>query len=359
MKIICIDARLWGIAHTGIGRYTQNLLSHLPDSPDISVNLVVASEYQNEPALAKYPKVTAKYHPYSVLAQLEMLLILAKIRPQLTHFTHSSIPVLWPGKFVVTIHDFIKHQSRGTQTTTKNPLLYWIKYLGFLFINWISLHRAEHIIVPSGYWKSYIQKRYHLPSGRISVTYEAVAEEFQAQPASSYRPPLPRPFVVHTGSLYPHKNIPVLIEAIRLLDGIVHLALVCARSVFTSRLTPSPYVHYLGRLTDAQLKTTLKSASAYVFPSLIEGFGLGGLEAMSVGTPVIAARASCLPEIYGDAALYFDPHDPRDLAAKIKLLISNSQLSRELITKGKKQILKYSWSKMAAETWQIYLKMLP
>lgn len=165
-----------------------------------------------------------------------------------------------------------------------------------------------------------------------------------------------KPFLVYTGNLYPHKNVGVLVQAAEKLK--INVAIVCARSVFEKRLPVSPYAHYLGRLSDKELIELYHEASAFVFPSLIEGFGLPGLEAMSVGLPVIAARASCLPEIYGDAALYFDPYSVDDLVSKIKSVLSDSNLVKSLIKKGKFQARKYSWRKMAAQTWQIYQKEL-
>lgn len=165
-----------------------------------------------------------------------------------------------------------------------------------------------------------------------------------------------KPFVVYTGNLYPHKNVPILIEACERLK--INLAIVCARDVFAKRLPNSEYVHFLGRLTDKELVGLYRQAVVFVFPSLIEGFGLPGLEAMAVGLPVIAAQASCLPEIYEDAALYFDPSDSNDLVEKMKLVIDDKKLRRDLIVKGKRQVSKYSWAKMANETWQIYLQKL-
>lgn len=164
------------------------------------------------------------------------------------------------------------------------------------------------------------------------------------------------PYVIYTGNLYPHKNIPVLIKAVELAK--IDLAIVCARSVFENRLPVSPRVHYLGRLSDGQLVSLYHNAVAFTFPSLIEGFGLPGLEAMAAGLPVIAARASCLPEVYGDAALFFDPHDPVDLADKIKALLIDKKLRQMLIAKGQLQVKKYSWAKMSNETWEIYQSVL-
>jgi len=164
--------------------------------------------------------------------------------------------------------------------------------------------------------------------------------------------PFKAPFVVYTGNLYPHKNIKVLIAAVEKLK--LNLAIVCARSVFEYRLPKSEFVHYLGRLSDPDLVGIYKQAVAFVFPSLIEGFGLPGLEAMAVGLPVIAADASVLPEIYGDAALFFDPNDPEDLSAKISSVILDSALAKSLVAKGRAQVKKYSWVKMARQTWEIY-----
>lgn len=165
------------------------------------------------------------------------------------------------------------------------------------------------------------------------------------------------PFLVYTGNLYPHKNVGVLIQAAEKLK--MDVAIVCARSVFESRLPKFPSVHYLGRLSDEDLVQLYKKTFAFVFPSLLEGFGLTGLEAMSVGLPVIAARASCLPEIYGNAALYFDPYSVDDLVTKIQVLLSDDKLRLSLIAKGKKQAQKYSWLQMANQTWKIYQKILP
>ncbi len=165
-----------------------------------------------------------------------------------------------------------------------------------------------------------------------------------------------KPYLVYTGNLYPHKNIPLLIKAVEKLK--INLKVICARSVFASRLPESKYVEYLGRISDEDMKKVYKDATAFVFPSLIEGFGLPGLEAMAVGLPVIAAKSSCLPEIYEEAALYFDPYDINDLVAKIKSVLSDDSLRKDLVKKGLAQVKKYSWAKMAKQTWEIYQNVL-
>ena len=157
----------------------------------------------------------------------------------------------------------------------------------------------------------------------------------------------------------------MLLDAVKELNGEVLAILVCARSVFTQKIQAlidekylNKWVKFFGSVSDSQLHYLYQNSLALVFPSLIEGFGLPGLEAMAAGTPVIAARASVLPEIYQDAALYFDPKSASDLAQKIGILISDSALRSKLIAKGKKQVKKYSWSDMSQKTWAIYRKEL-
>jgi len=352
MKTVCIDARMWGIKHTGIGRYVENLIDNLPPDPQTNVVLIVSPEVFGEPKLSRFNKYVARHHPYSISSQFEMFWLLLKIRPDLLHVTHFTIPVLWPGKIVITIHDLIKHLSVGVKTSTRNPVLYWFKYLGYLLLVRIAVSKSNHIIVPAEYWKQFLIKKYSLSPSKVSVTYEGVSDTYLKSVSSETKLPFTKPFVVYTGNLYPHKNIRILIEAINILHGKYQLGIICARSVFADRLPKSPHVKFLGKLTDEQAVYVYKKSTAFVTPSLIEGFGLPGLEAMAVGTPVIAANASVLPEIYGPACVYFDPHDSKDLANKI------NKISKSLVLLAYKQVAKYSWVTMSSTTWKIYQKIL-
>jgi glycosyltransferase involved in cell wall biosynthesis len=109
-------------------------------------------------------------------------------------------------------------------------------------------------------------------------------------------------------------------------------------------------------INEGELRWLYEHSAAYVFPSLSEGFGLPGLEAMIHGTPVVSSDATCLPEVYGDAAHYFDPRDVRDMAAKISDVLTDSKLRQDLIKKGTAQAAKYSWQRMAEQTLEIYSK---
>jgi glycosyltransferase involved in cell wall biosynthesis len=111
-------------------------------------------------------------------------------------------------------------------------------------------------------------------------------------------------------------------------------------------------------VTDEELNWLYDNAATYVFPSLMEGFGLPGLEAMGHNLPVVSSNATCLPEVYGDAAIYFDPLNVEDMAEKISLVLDSKDMQMQLAAEGQKQLKKYSWKKMAKETHAVYMKVL-
>ena len=100
------------------------------------------------------------------------------------------------------------------------------------------------------------------------------------------------------------------------------------------------------------------NAEAFVFPSIYEGFGLNPLESMACGTPVATSNVSSIPEVCGQAALYFDPKDPEDIALKTHTLLTNSVLKQNLVNKGFENLKRFSWKKMASETYGIYKSVL-
>jgi glycosyltransferase involved in cell wall biosynthesis len=107
-------------------------------------------------------------------------------------------------------------------------------------------------------------------------------------------------------------------------------------------------------VSEGELKWMYMNTAAYVFPSLSEGFGLPGIEAMIHGAPVVSSSATCLPEVYGDATVYFDPNNTFDMASKISSVLSSAGLRGELIKKGRERAAKFSWQKMASQTQKVY-----
>lgn len=364
MKIV-IDARMYGLEHAGIGRYVLNLIREIEkqDKKNDYLILLRKKYYQKSHFTnPRFKKVLADYSHYSFQEQFFLPLQLIKLKPDLVHFPHFNVPLFWWGKQIVTVHDLIKHQSRGTRTTTKWPLVYWFKYLNYRFLIWIAIKRAARIIVPSQWTKTKLTKRYHLPPEKIVVTYEGVEKKFsKAKILKKYK--MEKPFVIYTGSLYPHKNVERLVKAIKRIN--LRLVVVCAKNVFWQRfkkkvkmLKAEKLVTLTGFVPDKDLVALYQQAEAFVFPSLLEGFGLPGLEAMAVGLPVLAANSSCLPEVYGQAAVYFNPLDVEEMARKIKKVVGSQKLKDKMVKLGYQQVKKYSWQKMARETVGVYKNLL-
>ena len=367
---IIIDARLYGPKHTGLGRYTKNLLvalTKLPDFNKYKFTLLIYPEIEAEIKgdLGKnFEYFVTNIRHYSIIEQLLLPIILKYLQPDLVHFTHLDKPIFYTDPSVVTVHDLIRHFSKGSDTTTKNPLLYWPKYWGYLLMAKIILI-TSNIIVPSNFWRDYIIKKYHFNPNKIITTYEAVdpnlvdnikpIKVFTAQSSN---------YILYTGNLYPHKNINIIFKALQKLPKL-KLKIICARSVFQQRavdlakkLGISSQIEFLGYVPDDKFKTIYQHALALVHPAFLEGFSLTGLEAMAQNCPVIASNASCLPEIYDNSVLYFDPNSSKQLISQIKKLQNDPKLRQELINKGYLQIKKYSWTKCAQQTISFYQKII-
>jgi glycosyltransferase involved in cell wall biosynthesis len=224
------------------------------------------------------------------------------------------------------------------------------------------IFKTSRLIVPSNYWRNYLINNFQVNPLYVNTTHEAVDPKFF--PISKKYFIKPRPYILYTGNLYPHKNIKVIIEALRLLPDL-KLKIICARSIFQQRLEKlindyqiQDQVKFLGYVPDSDFKKIYSHALALVHPAFIEGFSLTGLEAMALNCPVIASNTSCLPEIYQDSVLFFNPNKPQELVNQIKLLKDDLSLRRKLIHLGHLQVRKYSWTKTAQETMSIYRQLL-
>lgn len=374
MKKIVIDARMYGLEHAGIGRYVTNLLKAIGQLKErnFSFSLLVLKEKLVEIKTDlgnrfEYFPVRSKH--YHLWEQIEIPLVLNRIKPDLVHFPHFNASIFYRGKFVVTIHDLIKHYFRGKETTTRKVWLYWLKYCAYRLQMRFSLKKSKLIFVPSIFWQDKLIKDFAIAKKKIMVTQEAVAPEIiksanNKKAVSPKELPIKEPFFIYLGSVYPHKNLERLLLAIKKI-GSAQLAIVSSRNFFSQRLSNRAKkmglenkVKLLGFVNDQALIHLYQRAEALVQPSLMEGFGLTGLEAMTAGCPVLSSNSSCLPEVYGQAALYFDPLDVNDIANKLKLILKNKKLKDELIKKGRRQVKKYSWEKTARETLQGYKKVL-
>lgn len=364
MKKIVIDARM---LNTSTGRYVKQLLHYLQEvDTDLSHRYVVLLKPSDmdtwEPKSKRFSKVDCPYKEFSMAEQTGLLLQLYRLKPNLVHFPMVQQPILYRGNVVTSTLDLTTLRFHDP---AKNKLAHSIKQTIYGWVNYIAVHKSNAIITLSNYVKDDVARTMRANSRKIFVTYAAgdslhespkTVEELQG-----------KTFIMYVGRPFPHKNLGRLIEAFsQLKQEMPDLHLVLAgkqdalfrRHERTVERLGIPDVHFTGKVTDGQLRWLYENTAVYVFPSLSEGFGLPGLEAMSHGAPVASSSATCLPEIYGDAAVYFNPYEPDDMAKVIKRVLTKPDVREGLIKAGYKQAKKYSWRKMAEQTLEVYKTVL-
>lgn len=346
---IGIDARMSGpnVGGGGLGRYVEQLLKELP-----------SIDTENRYVLFK-PDIPW----YTLKEQLTLPRIIDREQLDLIHFPHWNVPMFLKTPFVVTIHDLILlNEPRSARATTRHPLVYAIKYYGFRRVLAHAIRASKKIIAVSEATKKDILKFFpYVQENKIVVIYEGVTS-LPSLLATRYSSSFLS--LLYVGNCYPHKNLDTLLRAFDLLHASipnVHLTLAGREDEFFQRLQKNaqhhlsaPFIHFEKNPTDEKLAKLYRNATAFIFPSRIEGFGLPPLEAMNVNLPVAASDIQSLHEVLGDAAIYFPSTDPTVMAEMLTKLLRDESLRKNLIQKGREQIKRYSWKKMAEETVKVY-----
>ena len=361
MSHIVIDAR---IINSSTGTYVERLLHYLQQVDTVnSYTILVPTKDKNfwKPTASNFSVKSADFANYSLSEQLGFKKLLDSLHPDLVHFCMPQQPVLYKGATVTTFHDL---NLINTYNSDKTWLVFHIKQLVGRFVFKSVARSSRQIITPTEYTKKDLIEFSHISADKITVTYESA--DVVKSAVKPYKQPF-KQFILYVGQQSDYKNIRRLAAAHQnLLQKHPDLGLILVGRKNASALKNEAYFNdkgyknilFTGFIEDEQRDWLYKEAAAYIFPSLMEGFGLPGLEAMGYGAPVVSSNATCLPEVYGDAAHYFDPYSVPDIGRAIEDVLSNPTLRDELIKKGYKQLQKYSWLKMAQQTHAVYLKAL-
>lgn len=362
-----IDARFFGPLETGIGRYVERLVTHLAVI-DHRNEYVVFLRRRGfdwwQPPNERWQKVLADVHWYGLAEQRVMPGIFQRAKLDLLHVPHFNVPLLTRGPFVVTVHDLILDEFPTERATTLEPLLFALKFRAYRAVVRHAIRDSRAIMTVSEHTKRNLVDRFHIAPAKVTVTYESVDPITNPVPWQSLAEHgVQQPYFLHVGNSYPHKNLERLMDAVELANR-KHLnfqvVLAGKEDYFSRRLRTAvesrglTNVLFYGFASDQELGALYTHAQAYLFPSLSEGFGLPGLEAMQAGTPVLAAKASCLPEIFGPAALYFDPHHASSMAQSMEQALRDTLLRQRLIKAGRERLKRFSWRRMAEETLALY-----
>lgn len=381
---IGIDARFYGSLGKGLGRYTERLIESLEER-DEENEYVVFLRQENfdeyHPKSDRFKKVLADYDWYSFSEQLLFPWVLLWYHLDLVHFPHFNVPILYPGRFVVTIHDLILLRYPTIRNTTRFALWYWMKFVLYRVVIRTACFRARAVVTVSRFTESDLIREFPFLLGKTSVALEGsnqscfittYAEALSVLKRSGItlqntgteytdgvsvmRRDIIQPYFLYVGNAYPHKHLEA-IGALAARFPEYQFVFVGREDYFYRRLKQkfsSSNLCFVGYLSDAELSVLYRYGTAYIFPSLYEGFGLPPLEAMSYGLPVLSSDRASLPEILGGAALYFDPEDIEDFSSKIRLIATDTVLQDRYRTEGYRRIRMFDWRRMAKRTLRVY-----
>lgn len=362
MKHIVIDAR---IINSSTGRYVERLIHYLETiDTNHRYTLLVPSKDKDfyTPKNPNFTITTCDVPNYSFAEQTTLLKQLKNLKPDLVHFCMPQQPVFYKGKSITTIHDLTLLK---TYNSDKNWLIFHLKQMIGRLVFSSVCRNANTILVPTQYTLDDVEKTFPQSKGKLVLTYEA-ADKLQAGKTTQYKHPFKK-YILYVGQQSDYKNIARLGDAHqKLLETNPDLGLILVGRVNKSAKKNQSYfesknyknIHFTGFVSDAERDWLYENCAAYVFPSLMEGFGLPGLEAMHYRAPVVSSNATCLPEVYGNAAYYFNPTDTDDMVKNINNVLTDKKIREKLVNNGNKKVKEYSWHRMAQETHAEYIKIL-
>ncbi len=370
---IGIDMRMAGTGE-GIGRYIEELVKQLA---------VIDSEneyfllFSRKSGLAErfdirarnFHKVAVASPYYSVLEQTYFIYELSKLHLDIVHFASFNAPIFYRGKFIVTIHDIIHHFFPGRKKTRI------LHRLAYRLVIASSVKQAVRIITVTENTKKTIESALGVDQKKIEVVSEGVDGKFFERLStakirstfSKYR--IDKPYILFTGVWRQYKNLERLARAFDILKDRYKkdclLVLVGKADPYNPQVKNAiwkiknvAHVRALGFVPDSDLMALYQGAAVFALPSLIEGFGLIGIEAQASGTAVAASDIPVLREILGDGALFFDPAEESDMAYKLHSILTNEEKRKHLVERGTHNAKKYNWAEAAKQTLAIYQRVL-
>ncbi len=353
------------ISRTTTGRYVDKLIEHLIplDTENQYLLLMKTDVIATWKIRAKnFQIIPCDIKEFSFAEQWGLRKQINSLKPDLVFFPMVQQPLFCRGKKVTAMLDLTTVRFRNP---SKNIVVFWAKQRVYACLNRIVAHTSSQLLTISQFVAQDIATYAHVPLSKITITY--LAADPIHEPATPLKSLANKPFIFYVGRPMPHKNLERLLLAHRQLHADhpdLTLALVGKRDELFERLEAFaneheiPNVVFPDFVSDGQLSWLYQHCKAYVFPSLSEGFGLPGLEAMQAGAPVVSSNATCLPEVYGDAAEYFNPRDPESIADAIRRVIDDPKRRQRLIKQGSERVKQFSWDQTARQTLAVYKEVL-
>ncbi|QJD98465.1 glycosyltransferase family 4 protein [Mucilaginibacter robiniae] len=349
---------------SGIGVYLKNILGGLIGTCQITLlgDPAKLTQFQRQVSIIPF------YEPiYSIKEQLG----LRKLIPSCDLFwsPHYNVPLLpiKGKKRVVTIHD-VYHLAFSSQLSLPQRV-----YAKLVISAAVKL--SKRIITVSNFSKNELIKYTAVPATKINVVHNGVNSDAKIGNINElqFKYKLPKQYLLYVGNVKPHKNLRKLLEAYLLLDKALQeqykVVIVGKKDGFITGDTAlfnwieeqpglANKIIFTGFVADEDMNSLYHYASVFVFPSIYEGFGLPSLEAMVNNCPVAVSNASCLPEVCGNAAVYFDPLNAQNIADSITRILTDDQLKNELVAAGKKHVAEFTWQQAIKQHISIFNELL-
>lgn len=356
MVKVLLDLRMVRGHLHGIARYALELARRLPAlEPGWQFIGLTAPEGVPDDLgelAPRIPLVKSGAEFLSVFEQGALLADLVRHRPTLFHATSFSVPSLWPGKLVATIHD-ANHLALSESMSVSRTAYYRL-------VVGPRCARAQALITVSEFSRRELSAHLGFPPERFQVIGNGVDPSFKAPPAfelddfRSRRGLPPRYFAV-IGNTKPYKNLSVLLS---IADGLPAPLVLLAGRGARRTIGFSEKVIELSPLSDDELVRFYAGSTAVLAPSRYEGFGLPAIEAMACGAPVIASSAGAHPEVVGGAGLLVSHDNPLAWREACLRVFRDEALRRQLAEAGRERAARFSWEDCAHQTLQVYRRAI-
>lgn len=353
--MIVVNSRFLSQKLTGVQRYAIELCKSLKTIYGEDILFVCPSAILHEHIAYELGAKVIGTHTGHLWEQWDLPKFLKENGSPLLINLANTAPVFYRNK-VTTIHDitFIRYPHTFSRIFV---LLYRILIP-------LVIRTSKHIFTVSEFSKDEISNFYHVNKDNISVVYNAVSKEFSKNEDISLSG---KKYFMAVSSVKENKNFIYILEAFKrfsLHDSNVELFIIgdlkskSFKTIDVSKYTENKKIKILGRVSDQELVRYYSNATAFIFPSLYEGFGIPPLEAQACGCPAICAKASCLPEVFGESVLYCNPWDIDSLVDDMKMLISEQSIRGSLIEKGYHNVSRYSWDNSAMKMSEVLAKFI-
>ncbi len=367
MATFVLDGRTMQDHYWGIGRYVFHLARALAEiAPQATFRVLCNPRAKNTrfdfTQLAAVRNIELHAAPANAFSFAEQRLafqreVFADVKA--VHAPYYALPYAISLPLIVTLYDLTPLRVPAEMP---NPAARFI----YRALNQFAARRARQIITISNASRADLVQHLGLPPQKISVIPLAAFHHFS--PATAHEIErvranlnLPPRYLLYLGNNKPHKNLLRLIQAFARVDTAARLVIAGEWDArfpqvksFVAANNLEDRILFRHEIAEADLSALMSGAIAFAFPSTHEGFGLPALEAMACGAPLVCSNTSAMPEVVGDAALFFDPFDVQAIADALTRVLEDANLRATLKERGFEQAIKFSWERTARETLSVY-----